>query len=266
MSPCPSPEQLQQYRHNQLTVAEQCALEEHINTCPNCWRLLADLQSDEVTWRRGSAQSNDTDEDTEKRRRQPVEQTPLASCHRRHPRVPGYEFLEELGRGGFGIVYKVRHVRLNRIVALKMILVGGQAGSEERRRFLAEAEAIAAIKHPGIVQVFDFGTHDDLPFFSLEFCPGGSLARRLKSAPLPVREAAGLVEQVARAVQAAHERGIVHRDLKPSNILLSEDGSPKVTDFGIAKRVSAGPSITASDAILGTPTWHRSRLPASPDK
>src|SRR5262245_23764581 len=107
-----------------------------------------------------------------------------------------------------GVVYKARQVKLNRVVALKMIRAGGHAGTEAWARFLAEAEAIAAIEHPGIVQVHEYGTHDGHAFFSLEFCPGGSLAGTLKDAPLPVREAAGLVEQVARAVQAAHERGI----------------------------------------------------------
>jgi WD40 repeat protein len=168
--------------------------------------------------------------------------------------IPGYEIIDELGRGGMGVVYRASQVALNRVVALKMILAGGHAGSEERARFLAEAEAIAAVKHPGIVQVYDFGTHAGLPYFSLELC-SGSLAGRLADNPLPAKEAARLVEQVARAVQAAHEAGVVHRDLKPANVLLAGDGSPRVTDFGLARRVEAGPGLTRTGAVMGTPSY-----------
>jgi serine/threonine protein kinase len=171
------------------------------------------------------------------------------------PQVPGYEVLGVLGRGGMGVVYRARQLGFNREVALKMIRAGSLAEPEEQQRFLAEAEAIAAVKHPGIVQVFDFGTHDGLPFFSLEFCEGGSLAGKLAANPLPPQEAARLVERVARSVQAAHEAGIVHRDLKPGNVLLSEDGTPKVTDFGLAKRIEAGPGLTQTGAIVGTPSY-----------
>jgi formylglycine-generating enzyme required for sulfatase activity len=189
------------------------------------------------------------------------------------PFVPGYEIIAELGRGGMGVVYRARQVNLNREVALKMVLAGGHAAAAERARFLTEAEAIAAIPHPGIVQVFDFGTHDGLPFFSLEFCEGGSLAARLAENLLPPREAVYLVEQVAQAVQAAHERRIIHRDLKPANILLarrptgaSSDGpnpavglcrqfQPKVTDFGLAKRIEGSGGVTATGALMGTPSY-----------
>src|SRR5262249_32888009 len=131
---------------------------------------------------------------------------------------PGYEVVGELGRGGMGVVYRARQVQLNRMVALKMILAGGHAAAEDRVRFLAEAEAVAAVKHPGIVQIHDFGTHNGLPFFALEFCPNGSLEKKLAGTPLPGQEAARLMEQVARAMHAAHQAGIVHRDLKPGNI------------------------------------------------
>ena len=129
-----------------------------------------------------------------------------------------------------GVVYKARQLGLNRVVALKMVLAGAHATAEDRVRFLAEAEAIAAIKHPGIVAVFDFGIHDGLPFFSMEFCEGGSLAARLADNLLAPREVAQLVEQVARAVQAAHDRGIVHRDLKPGNVLLEKRATTDYTD------------------------------------
>jgi serine/threonine protein kinase len=135
-----------------------------------------------------------------------------------------------------------------------MILAGGHAGPEERIRFLAESEAVAAVKHPGIVQIHDFGTHDGLPFFSLEFCEGGSLADRLADTPLPPPEAARLVRRIAQAVQAAHERGIIHRDLKPGNILIGEDGTPKNTDFGPAKRVEAA-GLTGTCVVMGTPSY-----------
>jgi hypothetical protein len=169
---------------------------------------------------------------------------------------PGYEIIEELGRGGMGVVYRAVQKRLNRVVALKMVLSGGHATTQDRLRFLSEAEAIAAVKHPGIVQVFDFGTHEGLPFFSLEFCEGGSLAARLADNPLPARQAAQLVEQVARAVQAAHERGIVHRDLKSANVLLAGEGDiAKVTDFGLAKRIESAAGLTATGAVMGTPSY-----------
>jgi WD40 repeat protein/tRNA A-37 threonylcarbamoyl transferase component Bud32 len=181
--------------------------------------------------------------------------SPGASPQSSRPDVPGYEVLGELGRGGMGVVYQARQVALNRVVALKVILAGGHTTEEERRRFLAEAEAVAAVPHPGIVEVYECGTHEGLPFFALEFCAGGSLADLLRQAPLPPAEAAGAVEVLARAVQAAHARGIIHRDLKPANVLRTSDGALKITDFGLAKRLEAGAALTQSGVVLGTPAY-----------
>jgi WD40 repeat protein/tRNA A-37 threonylcarbamoyl transferase component Bud32 len=169
--------------------------------------------------------------------------------------IPGYEVLGELGRGGMGVVYKARQTKLNRLVAVKMILSGAHAGSEERQRFLTEAEAVARLQHPNIVQIHEIGEAGGYAFFSLEFCPGGPLAAKLNGTPLPAQEAARLVEALARAVQAAHEAGVVHRDLKPANVLLLADGTPKITDFGLAKKLEGGAGQTASGAILGTPSY-----------
>jgi WD40 repeat protein/serine/threonine protein kinase len=169
--------------------------------------------------------------------------------------VPGYEVLGELGRGGMGVVYKARQINLKRIVALKMILGGSHAGAAALERFKTEAEAVARIQHPGIVAVYEIGEHDGLPFFSLEFCPGGSLASQLDGTPLPPMKAAALVEKLARAVEAAHEVGVVHRDLKPANVLLAGDGTPKVTDFGLAKKLDDEQGMTASGAVMGTPSY-----------
>jgi WD40 repeat protein/tRNA A-37 threonylcarbamoyl transferase component Bud32 len=168
--------------------------------------------------------------------------------------VPGYEILGILGRGGMGVVYQARHQKLNRMVALKMILAGSHAGAADLARFQTEAEAIARLQHPNIVQVYEVGEHEGKPFFSLEFCAGGSLEKKLNGTPLPAREAAVLVETLARAMQTAHEHHVIHRDLKPANVLLSDDGTPKITDFGLAKKLDEA-GQTQSGAIMGTPSY-----------
>ena len=164
---------------------------------------------------------------------------PAAPCRtiarRTVPAIAGYEILGELGRGGMGVVYRARQVRLNRPCALKMILAGAHADAEAVARFLAEAEAVARLQHPNIVQIHHIGEADGLPFFELEYVDGGSLDRRLDGTPWPARRAAELVEALARGVAEAHRLGIVHRDLKPANVLLAADGTPKITDFGLAK-------------------------------
>jgi serine/threonine protein kinase len=142
------------------------------------------------------------------------------------PSIAGYEILGELGRGAMGVVYKARQVRLNRPVALKMILAGAHAGPEELARFRREAEAVARLQHPNIVQIHEVGDAGQLPYFSLELVEGGNLAQQLAQGPLPARDAARLVETLARAVHAAHQCGIVHRDLKPANILLAHPSPP----------------------------------------
>jgi WD40 repeat protein len=169
--------------------------------------------------------------------------------------VPGFEVIEVLGRGGMGVVYKARQVSLGRLVALKMLLAGATADADESARFKAEAEAVARLQHPNIVQIFDVGQHEGRDFFSLEFVPGGTLAHKLAGTPLPPREAAGLVEQLANTIQYAHERNILHRDLKPSNILLTNEGAPKIADFGLAKKLDTDDGRTRTGAVIGTPSY-----------
>ncbi|HEV3437832.1 MAG TPA: protein kinase, partial [Gemmata sp.] len=205
------------------------------------------------------------------------------------PLVPGYQILEEVGRGGMGVVYKARQMSLNRPVALKMILAGSHAGVTERDRFRREAEAVAALQNPHIVQIFEIGEANGHLYLALEFVDGGSLAQHLVGTPWSARDAAELIELLARAIQFAHHRGIVHRDLKPGNILLaggrrgklgangkaeksqlpnpapsqsptsspSPNTIPKITDFGLAKRLgdTANPDGTKTGAVMGTPSY-----------
>jgi tetratricopeptide (TPR) repeat protein len=171
------------------------------------------------------------------------------------PAVPGYEVLGELGRGGMGVVFRARQTSLNRIVALKMLLAGRLASAAEAQRFRSEALAVARLQHPNVVQIHEVGEHQGHPYFALEFVAGGSLADRLCGGPLPPRLAAELLETLARAVQVAHENGVVHRDLKPANILLSAEGTPKIADFGLAKRLDAQTAATQTGTVLGTPAY-----------
>jgi serine/threonine-protein kinase len=171
------------------------------------------------------------------------------------PRIPGYDVEALLGRGGMGVVYKARHHRLNRPVALKMLIAGAYAGPTERARFQHEAEAVASLRHANIVAVYDVGDHEGCPYFTMELLEGGSLAQALAGTPQPARQAAALLITLAEAVQAAHRAGIVHRDLKPANILLTADGTLKVADFGLARPFEGEPSLTLSGARVGTPSY-----------
>jgi serine/threonine-protein kinase len=171
------------------------------------------------------------------------------------PRIPGYEVEAVVGRGGMGIVYRARHLRLNRPVALKMLLAGAYAGLEERERFLREAEAVGSLRHANLVQVHDVGDHHGRPYFTMEYVEGGSLAQKLLGTPLPAHQAATLVATLAEAVQVAHQGGIIHRDLKPANILLKADGTPLIADFGLARHFDTGPALTQSGDRIGTPSY-----------
>jgi serine/threonine protein kinase len=180
------------------------------------------------------------------------------------PRLPGYDILAELGRGGMGVVYRARDLELNRLVAVKMIRAEDISG-EHLARFRMEAEAVARLRHPHIVQIYSTGSDAGRPFFVMEHLEGGSLARRLQGRPQPPREAARLVLLLARAVHAAHQEGILHRDLKPHNVLLAAPadepalntawGYPKVADFGLAKHMGYETALTAPGNVVGTPAY-----------
>jgi serine/threonine protein kinase/WD40 repeat protein len=192
------------------------------------------------------------------------------------PAIPGYQIVEVLGRGAMGVVYKALHLRLGRTVALKIVLAGGHASPTDLVRFLTEAELAARLRHPNTVQVYDIGSHQGLPYFTLEYIDAGTLAGRLKGQPVLPREAAAFLVPLAAAVEHAHRHGVIHRDLKPANVLLQRksesrnptseaepsDGGPplstfepKIADFGLAKLAGAGPGLTTTGTALGTPSY-----------
>ncbi len=169
--------------------------------------------------------------------------------------IPNYEVLEVIGEGGMGVVYKARQRGLNRLVALKMIRGGERPRPDHLARIRIEAEAVARLRHVNIVHIYEIGEVDGLPFLSLELLEGGTLDDQLAGNPQPGRKAAELMATLARAIQTAHDAGIVHRDLKPSNILFTSDGIPKITDFGLAKRLESDSRQTESGQIMGTPCY-----------
>lgn len=306
MTFCPSDEKLTGLLADALGTEERDALAQHVEECVSCQEKLGRLTGIDGTemWRHAERPPEGSKAEDRMLQRlkqmaswlaptvpmraaRPVGHSPHAVIRwppilgSEQPSVPGYEILGELGRGGMGIVYQARQLGLNRIVALKMILTGIQAGPKDLARFRAEAAAIARLQHPNIVQIYDVGEAAGRPFFALEFVAGGSLAEHLQGTPQPARPAAQMVETLARAVHAAHANGVIHRDLKPANILLkdateaaaNEPGElvplcsrlavlvPKITDFGLAKcadgdgEASAHRGPTVTGELLGTPNY-----------
>jgi eukaryotic-like serine/threonine-protein kinase len=171
------------------------------------------------------------------------------------PSIPGYEVIRELGRGGMGVVYLAWQTGLKRLVAVKMVLAGEYSRPRDRDRFRAEAAAVARLEHPNLVKIHETGELEGYPYFSMEYVDGGRLADTLKGTPLPPRRAAQLVETLARATEAAHERGVIHRDLTPANVLFTSAGEPKIVDFGLAKLTIGGTGRTVTGDILGSPSY-----------
>lgn len=179
----------------------------------------------------------------------------VARLERELPQIPGYQMQSLIGRGGMGVVYRARQVALNRPVALKMIVTGRHATLQQLARFQIEAEALARLTHENIVQIYECGEHDAGPYLALELIEGKSLDEILKDKTYSPDEAARLCQILAEAIYAAHSRGVVHRDLKPANILITPDGQPKITDFGLAKRLSENSEWTKTDTVMGTPHY-----------
>jgi len=303
MSRCPPVEQLEGFLEESLSAADLQAVSQHVDTCADCQASLENITQ---------AGQNFLSAKSQKQTGMSTPSYPLGDSHtafleglkisppgsrptgiakgidldptpddsgvlREYPSMAGYEIVSELGRGGMGVVYKARHLGLDRLVALKMILAGPHAGPKDLGRFRQEAEAVARLRHVNIVQVYDIAESEGRPYFALEFIEGGSLAQHLAGTPQPLGPAARLIETLARAIHYAHQRNIVHRDLKPANILLQkEEGRrkkrgegreprdeitdlssflPKITDFGLAKRLDVHTSGTQSGEVVGTPSY-----------
>lgn len=170
------------------------------------------------------------------------------------PNIPGYEILSVLGRGGMGVVYKAREQKRDRVVALKVLLAGAHASASDLARFRTEATTAAQLQHPNVIQIYEVGDHEGVPYLAVEYVDGGDLHKWLAGRVLPVEAAARLVYTLARAVGTAHQKGIVHRDIKPANILVTSRGVPKVADFGLAKQFGDN-NQTTTGAVLGTPQY-----------
>jgi WD40 repeat protein len=274
----PDPEHLRAFACGGVSLTEVAAIQAHLEDCSACCTLLEEAADDPFLSRLRLANQTDpartvvrllgsTEANAEL-------QAPAA------PAVPGYEVLQELGRGGMGVVYKARQLGLNRLVALKVLLAGSHASPQHLVRFRSEAEAVARLRHVNVVHIYETGTHQGLPYFVLEFVEGGSLADRIQGQPQPPREAAHLVNVLARAMHAAHQQGIIHRDLKPDNILLAINDQqsaiglaqetplgklmadstlltavPKIADFGLAKLLEHAPGLTETGTVVGTASY-----------
>jgi WD40 repeat protein/tetratricopeptide (TPR) repeat protein len=282
---CPERRVLELFQLKQLSVAQAELISRHVEQCGSCLAVVHELTAgdtvkvtasfvdvapaacqevEEVVERggqRGSRNSmpkevprittgNEITLDQPTRLEDHREQAERSAL----PKVPGYEILALLGRGGMGVVYQARQLRLKRLVALKM-MSATEADQEMLDRFQAEAEAVAHLQHPHIVQIHEVGEYAGRPFLSLEYVEGGNLSQTIRRELPTARRAGHLVETLARAVHFAHQHGIIHRDLKPANVLLTAEGEPKITDFGLAKQLHSQAGHTQTGAVLGTPAY-----------
>jgi tRNA A-37 threonylcarbamoyl transferase component Bud32 len=275
---CPPREVLAHFNAGLLPDDRLEAVAEHVATCPPCEATLHTLHAEDALvgrLRNGSGLPDVSSEPEYLRMEAAARATVINPIEARTGLYlpPGlafdragedqphtlsfgpYQLLAQIGQGGMGIVYKARQAHLQRPVALKLVLAGAFAGEEALARFRVEAQAVARLQHPNVIQIFDYGEHQGQPYFSMEFLEGGSLARKLAGVPQAPAEAARMVQTLARAVHAAHRQRIVHRDLKPANVLLTADGTPKISDFGLAKLLDDEQSHTQSEAVLGTPSY-----------
>lgn len=270
MAACLTPNQLAGLLAETLPQAEREQAEAHIGSCTTCQQALLDTSADRTSCERWPrlvkppvAKNGQSDTPSAHflnglkeavRRDRATKSSPQMSSIR--PTVAGYDVQEELGHGGTAVVYRAVQRGLNRTVALKIILPAQRLHAGRLARFRAEAEAVAKLQHPNIIQVYEVGEANGLPYLALEYAGGGTLARTIAGQTFAPKTAAGLVEHLARAMHYAHSRGLVHRDLKPANVLWTDDGTAKVADFGLAKFLeseSDGPTRTGD--ILGTPRY-----------
>ncbi len=270
---CPPAVALEQFLEGTLNEDASTTIGDHLETCPLCQAILDRMSRVTAVIPVSSASVPASERgavDTFLRQVKAFAPADSAQAVQKPepgppPEIPGYDLIAELGRGGMGVVYKAVHKALNRTVAVKMILSGVYPDESDRQRFRAEAEAIARLQHPNIVQLFEVGEAGGRPFLSLEYVPGGTLAQRANDRPQQPTAAARLVERIARAVEAAHSRQIIHRDLKPHNVLLAPAldptdeaertfGIPKLTDFGLSKRMDHQ-HTTVNRTVSGTPSY-----------
>jgi serine/threonine-protein kinase len=272
---CPPRDELAAFNRGDLPEGALERLADHVSDCPGCTSTLVALRAEDTAAAglrealQGPPVVEPGYEALEARVRvavpdlsatavkvgAPAALPPPEEAERLPRPFGGYELLARLGRGGVGVVYLARQPGLNRLVALKRLLAGPYADPDDRARFRTEGEALARVRHPNVVQVYEVGEYEGQAYLSMELVEGGSLSRRLAAGPLPPREAAGLVRVLARAVHAMHQADVVHRDLKPGNVLLGGDGTVKVSDFGLAKLLDADAEHTHTGTVLGTASY-----------
>jgi WD40 repeat protein len=264
---CPGIDELSRWLADTPPASKRGELEAHVETCAHCQSAVENLLGPRAAKRDASGESSGRHAEAEFLQRVAMQEpsafqavtaaapllAPLAQVPL--PVIKGYEILEEIGRGGMGIVYKAWQRELNRLVAIKMVLLGAAATPETLVRFRQEAELAARLQHPNIVQVHEIIHQEQSAFLIMEFVEGGSLSRQCHGRPQPAEEAARLVEVLARAIEHAHRKGVLHRDLKPGNVLLTAEGFPKIADFGLATCIGLDSGLTATGAVLGTPGY-----------